>query len=167
MSYTDGGQLPLNQSDLRADDHDVAAIVALQKTLRTSAFVPSARFAGKVDRTAPVAAAAKGPSLVRTIATRSAIAVVTAAMSTLYFWLAYHIVFTMRIGPVIGVVNAASDMGIHSGDILAIPLALLGIVTALAGIVTVFGKSLPIGGSRQAPRLRSYRPAPVGLASFS
>lgn len=161
MSHEHRADRPLNPSDHRADDREVAAISALRTSLRTAAFVPAARFAGRVDR---AGTERRRPGVARTIALRGGIAVVTTAMATLYFWLAYHIVFSMRIGPIIGSIDEGAGIGVHSGDILAVPLALLGFVTALAGIVAVTGRRLPTGRTAQ---LRAYRPAPVQLASLS
>lgn len=46
---------------------------------------------------------------------------------------AYTIVFVLRIGPVIGTIDARAGRGVHEGDLLAVPLALASVVLAAHG----------------------------------
>lgn len=63
----------------------------------------------------------------------------------LYIAVAWTIVFTLRIGPVVGTIDATAGRGVHSGDMLAIPLVLMGLF--LFGEGTVFLQRC--GGNRQ------------------
>lgn len=46
--------------------------------------------------------------------------------------LAWTIVFVLRIGPVIGTIDARAGHGIHSGDLLALPLVGMGVLVCAA-----------------------------------
>lgn len=53
-------------------------------------------------------------------------ALLSAAITTLCLALAWMVVFIWRIGPVIATIDSSAGHGIHSGDLLALPLVALG-----------------------------------------
>lgn len=57
-----------------------------------------------------------------------------ALAATAYFYLAYRIVFVMRIGPTAVVVDSDAGMGAHTGDVLALPLSLAAVVCVALAI---------------------------------
>jgi hypothetical protein len=61
----------------------------------------------------------------------SATALMRLALSALCLAQAWTIVFVVRIGPVVGVIDASAGRGVHSGDLLAAPL--VGMAMALCG----------------------------------
>lgn len=48
---------------------------------------------------------------------------------------AWSLVFAQRIGPVIAVVDASGGRGVHSGDLLSLPLILCSVVSLVAASV--------------------------------
>ena len=59
---------------------------------------------------------------------------VCAALAVALAALAFAIVFLLRIGPVIAVLDAAAGHGVHSGDLWAVPTASASALFALLGI---------------------------------
>lgn len=60
---------------------------------------------------------------------------VGAALLVLCVVLAWAVVFVVRIGPVIGTIDAGEGHGVHLGDLLAIPLVLTGVAVFVAACV--------------------------------
>lgn len=54
---------------------------------------------------------------------------------------AYAVVFVLRIGPVIGVIDARDGRGVHEGDLLAVPLGLAALLLAVQGWSRVVPRS--------------------------
>ena len=50
---------------------------------------------------------------------------------------AFDLVFRQRVGPVIAVVDAGAGMGVHSGDMLVIPIMLSALACIVAGVACV------------------------------
>lgn len=50
------------------------------------------------------------------------------ALATVYFVLAWRIVFAMRLGPTAVTVSEGRGWGVHTGDAAALPVALLGLI---------------------------------------
>lgn len=68
---------------------------------------------------------------------RPALAAGSAAWGVLaivYFVLAYRIVFVLRIGPTAVVVDDSAGWGVHTGDLLALPVSLAGLVCVALSI---------------------------------
>lgn len=84
---------------------------------------------------------------------RTTLSAACVAMAAAYFWLAWQIVFVWRIGPIVGTISESSNRGVHSGDVMALPLVALGVITLLAGVVSATGRI-----RRPARRMPEYRP---------
>lgn len=89
-------------------------------------------------------------------------------LTMLYFAMAWTVVFTMRLGPVIGVVDASAGRGVHAGDLLAIPLVLMGMVMYAQGVAGVHGSGhrRGVGHRGNAPAMAAVihiRPASSSL----
>ncbi|HLG01802.1 MAG TPA: hypothetical protein VI916_15180 [Acidimicrobiia bacterium] len=59
-------------------------------------------------------------------------------MAIAYFVLAYRIVFVLRIGPTAVVVDDSAGWGVHTGDVLALPVSLAGLVCVALAISWVY-----------------------------
>lgn len=59
---------------------------------------------------------------------------VCAALAVGLAVLAFAIVFLLRIGPVIAVLDAAAGHGVHSGDLWAVPVASASVLFTLLGV---------------------------------
>lgn len=58
------------------------------------------------------------------------------AMAAGYAVVAWHIVLVARIGPVAAVVDSAGGRGIHTGDLLALPVGAAGLASLLGAVWT-------------------------------
>lgn len=47
---------------------------------------------------------------------------------------AFDVVFRQRIGPVVAVINDGAGQGVHSGDMLVLPIAVSAMVCVIAGV---------------------------------
>lgn len=56
------------------------------------------------------------------------------ALTAVHLALAWIIVFSLKIGPVIATVDASAGRGVHAGDLLAVPLACLALALGAVGI---------------------------------
>lgn len=64
----------------------------------------------------------EGPALVESVRTLTCVALMVGCLA-----LAWTVVFRWRIGPVVAVLDAQAGQGLHSGDIFALPLLLMGV----------------------------------------
>jgi hypothetical protein len=69
--------------------------------------------------------------------------------------MAWRIIFTLRIGPVVAVIDEAHGHGVHSGDMLGLGAAILGVLLLFASTV------LLDEGVRPARRLATVHVLPV------
>lgn len=60
--------------------------------------------------------------------------IISLLMAAGYFAIAFHIVFSMRIGPTAVTVSEANGWGAHTGDALALPVALLGVLSLVFAV---------------------------------
>lgn len=75
-----------------------------------------------------------------------------AVLTGLCFAQAWMIVFVLRIGPVVAVLDARAGRGVHSGDLLAIPLV---------GVAMLLLSEELAARSQQGATRRSLAPEPV------
>ena len=94
-----------------------------------------------------------------------ALAVVAFAATLAYGLGAYWVVFVARIGPVTTTLDASGGHGIHTGDMLAVPLLLISAVSFVIGVIA-------LDRAVQRSRALSWRtvavvdvPAPVAVRS--
>lgn len=62
--------------------------------------------------------------------------VILGAMAVGYALVAWHIVFVARIGPVAAVIDEAGGHGIHTGDLLALPVLAAGLLSLVGAVWT-------------------------------
>ena len=81
------------------------------------------------------------------------------ATALAYLVAAWVLVFEMRIGPVNVTLDEASGHGVHAGDVMALPLVALAVITFLFG-VTALDRALP-RRTRTPWRVAQVAPAPA------
>lgn len=83
----------------------------------------------------------------RTRARATAVTVGSFAASLAYLLGAYMVVFQAKIGPVVSSFDEAGGHGVHSGDILAIPLLALAAVMFVSGVLACDDATKPRTGT--------------------
>ena len=91
------------------------------------------------------------------------------AFAAAYLAQAWRIIFTLRIGPVVAVIDEAHGHGIHSGDFIGVGCALVGLALLMAGMVLLddsvgaAARLASVSAQLRPARLRPARLRPVRL----
>lgn len=91
-------------------------------------------------------------------------AAVASALALAYGYEAFRIVFRLRIGPTMVVVNESRGWGVHSGDALALPVAVLAVAFLAVAVTCAEYWAHPRPVAALVPRRRGPRPPGAGGA---